>query len=162
MNKTILFAAVACLAASQTASAQRTGAPGPHVLVYKTRADYHKLVPVVLSDDKSRIVSYPDPHDIKVAGKKLLPTTLHKGYLLDNRGISTNTAFINMTWEKYAALPAAPAATELYAMISDKDPITELCDCGSKNAGKGTAAEINKLIDGKKLHKNCALIRSRK
>ena len=145
---------------AQNAQAQRFGSVGPHLLVYKTKADYSKLVPVILSEDRSKIISYPDPHDIKMAGSKLLPTPLHKGYLLDNRGVGPTTVFIDMAWDKYAALPAAPSASELFNMIRDKDPITVLCDCGKKSAFKHPEAEINKLIDRKKLLKTCTVIKN--
>ena len=65
------------------ASAQKARLTGPNILVYKTKKDYRKLVPVILSEDKSQIVSYPDPHDIKTGGDHMLPITLHKGYLMD-------------------------------------------------------------------------------
>ena len=67
-----------------------------------------------------------------------------------------------MTLEKYAALPAAPSTAELYAMIKDKNPVTFLCDCGSKSAPGHTAAELNKLIDRKKLTKDCNVIKGKK
>lgn len=39
--------------------------PGPQALIYKTKKDYTNLVPVLLSDDKTEIVSYPNPRDSK-------------------------------------------------------------------------------------------------
>src|SRR2546423_15562709 len=76
--------------------------PGPPVLVYKTKTDYTNYVPVILSDDKTRIISYPDPKDIQNSA----PVKLKNGYLLDNRGISKNAAFLNWTYAKYSKLPA--------------------------------------------------------
>ncbi len=160
--KTLLCTAVISCCAAHAATAQHMRALVPHLLVYKTRGDYKNLVPIVLSDDKSKIVSYPDPHDVKAAGNRLLPTPLHKGYLLDNRGINANTAFLNMTWEKYAALPSAPSADELLSMIKDKDPVVMLCDCGKKSAFKHPAEDINRLIDGKKISKACTTIKNSK
>ena len=160
--KNILCCTIVGWAAAYTATAQHAHAAGPHQLVYKTKADYRNLVPVELSDDKSKIISYPDPHDVKAGGGRLLPTKLHKGYLLDNRGIGANTAFINMTLQKYAALPAAPAPSELFSMIVDKDPIVALCDCGKKSAFKNPADDINKLIDSRKLLKSCTVIKNAK
>jgi len=162
--KTILCSAIigCCIANSAIAQHMSTGPARPHLQVYKTRADYRNLVPVILSDDKSKIVSYPAPQDIKAGGTQLLPAALHKGYLLDNRGIGTNTAFINMTWEKYAALSAAPSADELFSMIKDKNPIITLCDCGKKSAFKHPAVEMNRLIDSKQLLKHCTVIKNSK
>lgn len=64
------------------------------VIVYKTKSDYFNLVPVVLSDDKSKIISYPSPTDIN---SSLLPTKLKNGYLIDNKGIQPNVAFLSFT-----------------------------------------------------------------
>src|SRR5690349_20578128 len=58
---------------------------GPPTLVYKTRKDYANHVPVLLSGDKTKIVSYPDPKDFSNPGKYPLPIVLKKGYLLDER-----------------------------------------------------------------------------
>ena len=162
MKGRILCTIVLSLAGASTGLAQQAMVTGPHALVYKTKGNYRKLVPVVLSDDKATIVSSPDPRDVKAGGTRLLPTELHKGYLLDNRGISANTAFINMTVGKYAALPAAPSPAELYKMIIDKDPIVMLCDCGKKSAFKHPAADLNKLIGNKKLLKTCTLLKGKK
>lgn len=38
---------------------------GPHILVYKTKADYSKLVPVIFSEDKKTVVSYLSASDLK-------------------------------------------------------------------------------------------------
>ena len=139
--------------------AQQAHVSGPHAIVYKTKHDYRKLVPVVLSDNMKNVVSYPDPHDVKAGGKRMLPTELHKGYLLDNRGIGEHTAFLKMTWDKYAALPAAPSPAQLYKMIIDKDPMITICDCGPRNAFKHPTTELNKLVDTKTLPTKCKVIK---
>src|ERR1035437_9891940 len=72
---------------------------GPPTMVYKTKADYSKNVPVTLSDDKSVIISYPAPIDLKPGGSFATPTLLQDGYLLDNRGINAKVAFLKMTYE---------------------------------------------------------------
>jgi hypothetical protein len=132
---------------------------GPHVVIYKTKADYNNLVPVELSDDKTAIVSYPDPQDVKTATGYAIPTSMNKGYLLDNRGIGKNAAFLKMTYEEYANLKTLPTITELYNMIVEKDPLTELCDCGNKIAFTDVKTQINQLIDGGKLRTTCKTIK---
>src|ERR1044071_4992028 len=77
--------------------------PGPPAIVYKTKADYSNYVPVILSEDKSKIVSYPDPKDVQSAA----PVKLKNGYLLDNRGINKNVAFLRWTYEEYKKFPVA-------------------------------------------------------
>ena len=69
-------------------------ASGPPVLVYKTKANYNNLVPVILSDGKTEIVSYPHPKDLIKGSRFPLPFILNDGYLLDNRGIGKNVAFL--------------------------------------------------------------------
>jgi hypothetical protein len=105
----------------------------PITYVYKTKADYSKNVPVLLSDDKKIIVSYPAPTDVYYNGNLAYPNNLPKNYLLDNRGIGLNVAFLKMTYDEYSQLKAVPSLKELYDQIIDKDPLTELCNCGNRN-----------------------------
>ena len=150
--------------ATQTATEVKTEfAPvftsGPPVLVYKTKGHYDNLVPDVLSEDKSEIVSYPHPSDISVAGEFTLPVDLNNGYLLDMRGIGKNTAFLKLSYEDYSKLDSVPSLKELYALIIDKDPFTELCNCGIKTAFTDQTKQLNELIDGNKLRTLCKVIK---
>ena len=131
---------------------------GQRAIVYKTRKDYGKMVSVLLSGDGKKIVSYPDPADVKMNGKYPYPTKLHKGYLLDNRGIGMYAAFLNISYEKYAKLKKLPTLAELNAMIKDNAPFIELCDCGMLRDYKNPAKELNALIDKKQLRKKCKVI----
>lgn len=129
----------------------KVGRPGPSAIVYKTKADYSKYVPVTLSEDKTRIVSYPAPQDIYYQGKLAVPTELCKGYWLDNRGITPNSAFLKITYEEYAKLKDVPSTEDLYKQISDKSPITEMYDLGLRSNFKNDKKEIEKIIKKKKL-----------
>ncbi len=129
------------------------------VVVYKTKKDYRNLVPVTLSDDKSKIVSYPDPKDFTSGSHNWLPGLLHKGYLLDNRGINKNVAYIKLTYNQYANLKRTPTIPELYAMIIDKDPLTEYWDCGQRKDYKDRVKKLNKLIDTKKIKTVCKSVK---
>jgi hypothetical protein len=133
--------------------------PGPPTLVYKTKADYNNLVPVILSDDKTKIVSYPHPSDVKTESGFLLPVLLNGGYLLDTKGIGKNVAFLKMTYEEYSKLGNTPPLVELYNQIIDKDPLTELCDCGNKKAFTDIINQLNYLIDNKKLRSVCKVVK---
>lgn len=126
---------------------------GPATLVYKTKRDYGSFVPVLLSDDKRKIISYPDPKDFK--DPYPMPTKLKDGYLLDNRGIGLNTAYLNLTYVQYAALPKAPTQEEMMKMIMDKDPFTELYNCGNRNAYKNLVDDLNTLIRSGQFKKVC-------
>ena len=71
----------------------------PPVYIYKTREDYSHLVPVIMNDARTTIVSYPHPRDLRIGDKLCLPTLLEKGYWLDNRGIGRNVVFLSYTYE---------------------------------------------------------------
>lgn len=140
---------------------------GPPTLVYKTKANYDSLVPVLLSEDGSEIVAYPHPSDIRMpAGEKPglksghpYPIPLENGYLLDQRGIGPNVAFLDITYADYGALKETPTLKELMALILDKDPLTELCDCGNRHAFKDTERQLNKLIVFGHLRKVCQVLK---
>jgi len=136
---------------TQTAETARMGGVFPAVLVYKTKANFNDLVPLELSRDKKTIVSYPDPID--VIGHK--PVFLHKGYLLDRRGIGENVAFLRFTYEEYASLRAVPPMKTLYDAIIENDPLTELYDCGPSINFKHSATQINQIIDANHLQTTC-------
>jgi hypothetical protein len=132
--------------------------PGPRALVYKTKADYSNLVPVILSDDKTQIVSYPHPGDVRAGEKFLTPTRLNRDYFLDNRGIGRNVAFLKLTYEEYAELKSVPQLSELYELIVDNDPLTEFCDCGNKAAFSDIIEQLNTLIEVNRLRTTCKAI----
>ena len=125
---------------------------GPPTIIYKTTKDFSKNIPVTLSVDKTKIVSYPAPGDIYFKGKLAYPTELTKGYLLDNRGISINTAFIKYTYEEYSKLKEVPDLKTLYSLILDKDPIVEMYNCGNRYRFKDEAQELNAIITQQKLN----------
>jgi hypothetical protein len=126
----------------------------PPIIVYKTRQNYDKNVAVMLSDDKKSIVSYPHPSDVSVNS---YPTPLKNGYLLDNRGIGKNTAFISLTYEEYAALEKVPSIAELYNLIIDKDPLLRMYSCGNRIYESDLVTVLNQWIDKK--CKNCERIK---
>lgn len=96
----------------------------PLALVYRTRADYRHLVPVTLSADGKTLSSYPAPSDVNPTTST--PLALNDGYLLDRRGISVRTAFLDYTYDEYAALPSVPPVDTLLAHIIDRQPLTSL------------------------------------
>ena len=161
MKKSIFFGLILAVLISVNGNplgAKRSvGRPGPHVIIYKTKGDYSKYVPVTLSDDRSKIVSYPAPQDVFTDGKLALPTELPHGFWLDNRGIGANSAFIKITYEEYAKLTQAPAMDELYKLIIDKEPFTEMYDLGLRSAFKSNK-EIREIVKKHKLKEYKKLI----
>jgi hypothetical protein len=119
----------------------------PHIVIYKTRNDYRHNVPVLLSEDKALIVSYPHPSDLLLGDKPALPSVLHKGYLLDNRGIQKNVAFLKYTYEEYSKLKDVPSLEELQKNIIDTNPLTELWDCGECSNFTDLQKQLNEWID---------------
>jgi hypothetical protein len=128
----------------------------PTIKVYKTNGNYNNLVPIRLSDDKTQIVSYPAPSDLKKDGQFLYPTELEGGLLIDNLGISKNTAFIKLTYEEYAVLQNTLPLSELFKLIVEKAPFLEIYDCGNKQSFTNLKEQLNDQIrkgEFKKLYK---------
>src|SRR5580693_4313855 len=96
MNPILAGGIIICTLAGYYATAKLSAVnyASPSAVIYKTKGDYSKNVPVTLSDDKSKIVSYPAVQDIYYKGALAYPTPLAKGYWLDNRGINVNSAFL--------------------------------------------------------------------
>lgn len=126
---------------------------GPTTFIYKTKGDYFKNVPVTLSDDKTEIVSYPHPKDVYYKGELAYPSILENGYLLDNRGVSVNVAFLNLTYDEYSKLEKPPTVDSLFIMIINNDPLVELYDCGNRHQYKDDVVELNRIIKKKQLVK---------
>jgi len=143
--------------ASDVKSGQ-SSVPSPPCIVYKTTADYSKNVPVILSDDKTRIVSFPDVKDVYFKGNLAYPTVLNDGFLLDNRGISTNVAFLSVTYEQYSKMVKTPSSAELFELIIDKDPLKEMVQCGNRSKYSDIEYELNELISSGKI-KTCTRLK---
>ena len=118
----------------------------PIVYVYKTKADYSHQVPVIMDEARTRILSYPAPGDLKMGNGLRLPTVLNKGYLLDNKGIGPNVAFLTYTYEEYSQLPTAPSMDDLMSHILDKYPLLEIHACGRRADYKDIVPELNEKI----------------
>lgn len=117
------------------------------VIVYQTRADFTRLVPVTMNAAKDRIVAYPAPGDLYHNAELSLPVKLKKGYLLDRRGISPNSVFTSYTYEEYSRLDAAPSIRELQERIIEKEPFVTMVDCSSIRGSDNPAGELKRLID---------------
>ena len=116
----------------------------PAVIIYKTKKDYSRYVAVTLSADKSTIVNYPAPSDVNP--ERSVPVALADGYWLDNRGIGTDAAFLNITYEEYAQLRSPLSADQLFARIQDKDPIVSMYNCGSAYSYTDKEKQLNEVI----------------
>ena len=131
----------------------------PPIVVYKTKNNYNNLVPISLSEDKKQIISYPHPKDLKVDGVLQTPTELHNGYLLDNRGIGQNVAFIKLTYSEYANLNEAPLPEDLFNLIIDYNPLIFLCNCKMKNFNLNLENQLNEMIDKDLVQNKCEIVK---
>jgi len=131
--------------------------PAP-VVIYKTKADYNRKVPVMLSDDRQQLISYPHPNDLRFSdGTFRYPLPLSSGYLLDRKGIGPKTVFLRMSYEEYFA--QAPDPSTLLSLISDTDPIQEIWHCYLKINEKDITDSLNFIISNKLLSKRCRKIK---
>jgi hypothetical protein len=150
----MLMACSRTVNSSGTATAVNSGQnslPSPPCIVYKTKSDYSKNVPVILSDDRNKIVSYPDVKDVFFKGNLAYPTALNDGFLLDNRGIGPNVAFLSVTYEQYSKMAKTPSADELFQLIVEKDPLKEMYQCGNRIKYADIENDLNKLISSGKI-----------
>ena len=151
-NKVVIISLMSCVAVCLSGCKTQKSSQNvsvsmalPPAIIYKTAKNYDKNVAIYLSEDKKDITGYPDPRDVSAES---YPTPLKKGYLLDNRGIGKNIAFISLTYEEYAALKKVPSIVELEKMIIDRNPIKEMYYCGNRGT-YSDVSELNKLIDNK-------------
>ncbi len=117
------------------------------------------MVPVILSDDKTKIVSFPHQSDLKKGAQLSVPTALNTNYYLDNRGIGLNVAFLKYTYKEYSELDSIPNANELFSLIVDSDPLVKLCDCGNRNTFTDIVPQLNLLITKNELRKRCKVLK---
>ena len=138
---------------SKQTISENTSNSGPPCIVYKTNSDFDKLVPVTLNDQKTEIISYPAISDIYYKGNFAYPTKLSDGFLLDNRGIDKNVAFLKLTYEEYSKLKNTPSTEELRKMIVSDNPLKEMYSCGSKYKYKNLIESIDNIIKNNELNK---------
>jgi hypothetical protein len=115
-------------------------------IIYKTKADYSHNVPVILNDKRTGISSYPGRKDIYIKDELAYPTLLADGFLLDNRGIGPNVAFLDYTYEEYSKLEKTPSVDELMKHILDQDPLTVMYQCGNRHNYQDIENDMNKMI----------------
>jgi hypothetical protein len=128
----------------------------PPVIIYKTKRDYSRNIPVLLSDDKKEIVSYPHPMDIMgMASKDVMPIRLHDGYYLDRRGINKNVAFLRITYASYRKLRKPLSIKEIEKNIIDRNPLEEIYSCPSLTEKENIVSILNSAIDSKTLSNLC-------
>jgi len=137
--------------ASGSGSTPQVATPGPPCIIYRTKADFSNLIPVELNAEKTQLTSFPDVADIYREGELAYPTPLSGGYLLDNRGIGPGVAFLKLTYEDYRKLDGTPTAAELMDNILERDPLTEMYQCGNRSQYTDLVTELNRKITSGRL-----------
>lgn len=137
-------------------SSGKTSVSYPPIVIYKMKRDYSRNVPVLLSDDKSEIVSYPHPLDlIGMTSKEVMPIRLHGGYYLDRRGINKNVAFLNITYNSYRKLRKPLSIKEIEKLILDRNPLTKILMCTNHTYSEKNIDKINLMIDNGEISSIC-------
>jgi len=129
--------------------------PAPNVIVYQLNGNWQHLVPVTLSEDKSKIVAYPGPTDVQ---KMKAPLALKYGWWLDTRGISANTAFLSISIEQYKKKSAAPSLEEMMKKIAVLKPFKRIMNCGNFPVNEEYIQMLNEHLR-KKTIKKCTCVK---
>lgn len=141
----IVFAILIVLGCGSPPRAVQVSQALPSAIVYKTKKNWNRCVPIGLSQDRREIISYPSPSDVSARGTGSEPTPLVDGYLLDNMGIGTNVAFISLTFSAYGNLSQAPDLEAMTRMIVEKEPVAEMWNLGVRSQFRSTE-DINRVI----------------
>lgn len=102
--------------------------PNRSIIVYKTKSNYYDKVPIKLSNDKTNIISYPDPSDLEIGKELKFPIELKDSFYLDRIGISMNTVFTNYSYDDYINLISIPSLNDFMKNIIDFEPFIEIYD----------------------------------
>lgn len=117
----------------------------PDVVVYKTTNDYTNNIAVIMDAERTRIVRYSAPVDLRRGNEYVRPIQLENGYLLDCYGITKNVVYLDYTFEQYANFQQPPSLEEMMMHIIDKNPLVELWNCGKSSQYK-TLEDINAIV----------------
>jgi len=151
----LITAVISCVSTKEVEkSISRNYIQNPPLLIYKTKKDYFKNIPIVLTSDKKEIASYPHPIDIFYKNNLAYPTQLVNNYFIDNRGLSVHSVFTNYEYDGFSKLKSVPTEIEFLKNIIDDNPFLELYHCGCRNDYKDEVTTMNQVIR-KRLLRNC-------
>jgi hypothetical protein len=128
------------------------GQTGALVLAAPTGGYATSSFTTLLSDDAKIALNGDGQHyhagaiNATVAGKTLTIDT-GAGMFYPDGGIGANVAFLTYTYATYCALAKAPVLNQLMDSLLDRNPLTELWDCGSRSLFKMEVEELNALIE---------------
>lgn len=129
----LVFGMIFILSCTPTVDLSQVDFDGPPTVIYKVSDEYVNLVPVILNEEKTKIVSYAAPGDMyNSEGELRFPTPLSKGYYLDQIGVGLNTAYTSLTIDEYAEMETPPKLDSLYQLIISKDPFKRMYNLGNR------------------------------
>jgi len=158
----IVFVVSSCKSAKTIPVNQLTGSElvnhnsSDRAIIYKTKGDFSNNIPVIMNDERTKIIRFPARDALNYDGKITRPVKLIKGYLLDNNSINANVAFLSFTYEQYFNFREMPSEELMMKYILEKYPLVEMYDCGIRSEYRDLIHEINVLID--RDLKNCKKI----
>jgi hypothetical protein len=116
----------------------------PKAVVYRVNGSFVDNVPVTMSMNRQKIVSFPAPSDITESSR---PIQLIDGYLLDRRGISANSVFTKYSYKEYGELKSAPSLSELRDMVIPGAIVTDFVRLPfTLSVAVADTARVNELI----------------
>ena len=114
-------------------------------VVYKVNAEYSDLVPVAVSPQTKRIVSFPAPTDVTPA---TAPIPLKDGYYLDCQGIGVNSKFLSWTRTEYAGFEHTPSLADIEAHIMSGSGVNVVVRLPiTLNEARRDTALVNRYVD---------------
>jgi hypothetical protein len=135
---------------------KKNSSPYPPSSVFKLRGDYINNVCVGLSDDKSRITSFPSPVDPN-GNPDMNPILLDSGYYWDcNYGVSFNDAFLSLTkteWKRRVYEIGFPSKDSMMKLVLDPDPFLEYYVDENRVLNQKGTDQINGIIARNELGK---------
>ncbi len=119
-----------CRTQEKKATYDKSGAP---TVIYQMKQDFSKLVPVVMDESKTKIVSYPAPRDMfDKQGNLRYPVDLGEGFYLDEIGIGIHTAYIDIEIEQYSRMLNPPTLDSLLKLVIETDPFKKMYNLGNR------------------------------
>ena len=96
----------------------------PDATAFRMSGNYSQNVAVTLDAD-GNLIYFPDPADLTADSE---PIELGEGWWLNRQGLGQHSVFTKYTFAEYAALPEAPAASQLKKMIIPGARVTQFVE----------------------------------
>lgn len=126
----IVFWAASCESTKDMSHIDFEGIP---TVIYQMKKDYSALVPIILNEEKTKVVSYPAPKDMfHPNGELRVQQKLSNDFYLDQIGLTINSAFISYTIEDYSRMMIPPSTDSLFKLVIADDPFKKMYNLGNR------------------------------